>query len=261
MKRRSVAGAASLAVCAVAAITTQRLITTVRAESNIAESFWEEAIDARGGRRPVIENAVLAERFGRAEKLTSVTLLVPPGRVWYWTSDLAPRVRPFMAAFDLGSNSNCLIQTGQQQASVLSGVDDWSFKMTALLLLHFMETKTLKPVPVSYRTETISTRKMNVVRVRTEVTEAEFWFGQNHLPQRITFPGHTLPVFDIKTYHTIQGLQLPERVTENWLGRPWQFRYDQQINVSYDPDVFNCPPRWDRGPNAWRRASAPSERP
>jgi len=219
---------------------------------NSAESYWEQAIDAKGGRRLLIKNAVVTEKFGPARRINQVELMVGQDRLWYWSADLVPKMQPYMRAFDLSCKCFCMLQSGQERPDVLRSVGNMRSNLVAHQLLFFMETPWLKPAPLECRVERIGFRSVDVIRTKLEDELVDFWIDRaTHLPQRITFPNHHLPVFNIKKYKEVDRLQLPEVVVENLIGEDWTFYYEYELNADYDPGVFNCTP--PVRPDAWRR--------
>ena len=214
---------------------------------NWAEELWERAIAAKGGHERLQQVQTLAVfshsnrgKFSRASgKAYSVTFCRLPGEWWNW-SDLRPSPlggRAIVYRADWGPNSRFFLMRDQ--------------------LHYLMETKWLRPVPVSARKEVLDGIRVDVVRTELQDGyDAEFFLDpQTHLPREVRFGKHEekrLPPWNglaLSDYAPCQGIQMA-RTERAFDLSPVPLSYE--MNPEYDPAVFDRPARFEDGPEAWR---------
>jgi hypothetical protein len=212
-----------------------------------ARLLWEQAIAAKGGREHLDRVQSLAifdhtehGKFSRKGGLAfGVTLWVFPDKMWTW-SDLRPSPlggSAHMFRAEWGPNSRFFFMREQ--------------------LFYLMETKWLRPIPVSARKEVLEGVRVDVVRAEVQDGyDAEFVLDpQTHLPREVRFGKHEekrLPPWNalsLSDYAPCQGIQMPRQA--KWFELdPWQVSYI--INPEYDAAILDRPARFEDGPDAWR---------
>ena len=118
-----------------------------------------------------------------------------------------------------------------------------------------LETKWLRPVPLSATTERIGLKKVDIVQTNVNGTRVDFALDQEtHLPIQVRF----YEVVNGKTYIDVQ--RLSDYVEVNGIKVPQTIKLDDgsvdksliKFNVSYNEAIFSKPPtKTDR--EAWQR--------
>jgi hypothetical protein len=154
-------------------------------------------------------------------------------------------------------------------------------------LLFLMETKWFKPIPLKVTTEWIGLKKVDVVHTRIDIPHTwlrsvgkypslpkivsipsdgyQLWFfldRQTHLPLKIKeceleqeCTEREGALYTLSDYSEFDGIQMPRKV-KYWPTTGY-IPHAYQVNVDYDPGVFERPPTVEAGPYAWQRKVRP----
>ena len=129
-------------------------------------------------------------------------------------------------------------------------------------LYYLMETRWLKPVPVSARKEVLNGVQVYVVRTLVpDGQDAEFFLNaKTYLPMEVRIgkredkrftPWNGLVLSD---YAPCQGIQMPN-TTKGFKLNAHPMSYE--TNPEYDETFFDRPARFEDGPEAWRPKGGP----
>ena len=127
---------------------------------------------------------------------------------------------------------------------------------TKLQLHLFGETKWVQPIPVSFRSEKVDGKKVDIIETRVkdfpeDEQKIEFVLDpKTHLPMKVTYywvrnNRELSGSEELKNYLDVNGIMMPSRI-----GRT---RPKCRINVEFNPQVFEQPPGRDAGMDAWQR--------
>jgi hypothetical protein len=144
-------------------------------------------------------------------------------------------------------------------------VNRWSLKTSGwpiveMQLFYLLETQWIKPVPVKAYSGTIGDKSVDVVQT--------FIYGdrrvdfhldkKSHLPLKVVFPsddsvgtkyGPGTYYATFADYADVDGIQMPRKFGRD--SKPG-IRETIQVNVEYDPALFERPPMIEAGPDAWK---------
>jgi hypothetical protein len=228
-----------------------------------AVRLWEQAIAAKGGRERLyaVNNILISSRQrytthkGRQNEVRGETLYVLPNKYWFYDdygSDVFG-IDMHMYNYD----------TGQQYVGVPGDAEtrleaiDKKTKRTKLdsgQLVLLLETKSLRPIPLTAKTERIGLKKVDIVQTDVNGTRVDFAFDQKtHLPIEVRF----YDVIDSKTYIEVQ--RLSDYIEVNGIKVPQTIKLDDgsvdrsviQFNVAYNEGIFAKPPT-KADPEPWR---------
>jgi hypothetical protein len=113
-----------------------------------------------------------------------------------------------------------------------------------------METRWVKPVPLSVTNGNIGLKKIDVLHTSFENTKIDYFLDRKtHLPLRVAIfyngSDRATRVVEFSDYVIVSGVQLPSKQKKT--------RISFQINPLYDADIFRHPPSISGGPHAWRQ--------
>ena len=232
-----------------------------------AERLWEQAIAAKGGRERLysISNLQLSVRDKQWWGFKRVpyeieSLYVFPGKSWQWI-DQTGSIFGFgiiMRNYEGGTNWTYLDHGAGGSVSEspdqpiyrggLSGIIDTQLK-------YLMETKWVKPIPVSVERGKVGRHAVDIVRTLVREypkREEHVSFAldrKTHLPRKVlyhtvTFGKETSGGPSLSDYASINGVQMPGKVGPD--------KTTYQFNVDYNPQVFELPPSREAGIDAWK---------
>lgn len=232
-----------------------------------ARRIWEQAIAAKGGRERLyaVKNLVISTsgEYRASSPKTNVlkteALFVFPNKIWRW-SDYRPEVFGLrIEMYNYDANKYYLATPGSTQSppsQILSKEN--STDQTYGLLSYLMETKWLKPTPISASKARVGHQSADVVQTSLGDKRIDFAIDkQTHLPIRVSYY-HTLDgkeVLDIienlSDYTEVNGIKIPrKRKVDNMVDS-----LNILFNVEYNEDIFTKPPLIEAGAEAWRSKS------
>lgn len=225
-----------------------------------AQKLWDKAITAKGGRDRLHEMSSLliwyqettrnflgiAVHHGHVERL-----YVFPGKVWSWDDGLPPPFRLTVGVLDLDRDFSCRAYLDSKSPTCgnarklgsREGIDEAQY-------LYLMETKWIKPIPISVSKDRIGLKPVDVLETQLEDKRIVYFLNRKtHLPQRVTvFSGNSKRArlsLDFSEYVSVSGIQMP--------GQQKRGRINFILNPQYDETVFSRPPLISAGPKAWQK--------
>jgi hypothetical protein len=235
-----------------------------------AERFWEQIVEARGGRRKLhsITNAMIT-KGSHADDIQR-QFYVYPDRYWEWNkatkfynllfvkmANLDAGIFQVASHDGLATNRPNLAQL--QRANYREG---YLMETCSFLL----ETRWLKPTP-------IRTTSRNVDKIRYDVIETRFPSLQKYTNWGLNFyvdpeslsvvgvekvdeKGEAWQYYSFKDYADVNGIKVPRQYAvvrsiqdlKKAAYGPVTFRF----NIDYDKTLFERPPSAEAGPDAWK---------
>ena len=123
-------------------------------------------------------------------------------------------------------------------------------------LIYLMETKFLRPTLVGSRNGRLGWKKVYIIKASIGRERVDFYLdAKSHLLIRVVFVTRLesgqdhVDIINLSHYRDAAGIQMPHRVS--W-GSDEDNETRYQINVNYDPKLFERPPSVDMGPEAWK---------
>jgi len=233
-----------------------------------ARELWEKAIRAKGGREKLLQIKSVVETStaeytthkGRQNTIKKTELSVFPDKYWSW-EDMRPDV--FGLRVDMSNYETRMayvVTPDSRQEDALRPVSFSRWDKDASLLypqiFYFMETKWVKPEPISIYSVLINGQNVQVIR--TDVFGQRFDLvidNETNLPIRFiaygTINGKEVPtvVTDLSDYLEINGIKMPQKATPE-KGITYTSKFE--LNPEYNKDIFEKPTGIDAGPEAWR---------
>ncbi len=223
-----------------------------------AAALWEQAIEAKGGRARLHAVTDILESY--SDK-SHVGLYVLPSRLWDWTDDRPTPLGVYVRMINLDHDlfydvhewdSGTPVNRGKRNASEDPIVD--------IQLYYLLETQWVKPVPVRVYGGSIGSKPVDIIQTIVNGYRFDFHLDkQSHLPLEVAFPwpqnseganyGRGTIYATFADYADVNGIQMPRKVGH--LAKP-EISISVQVNVEYDPAIFEHPPSIKAGPNAWR---------
>jgi len=262
LRRNSFAGiclvVCGIVVCCQESAKAHQTSQTLLQNREKAEELWEQAIAAKGGRERLLQVSSLLIFYqetvrnilgivvhrGPVEKL-----FVFPSKVWSWDDGLPLPFRLTVGLLDLERDYACRVHVesrppvcgSARKVGSREGIDEAQY-------LYLMETRWIKPTPVSVRKE-IWVQDSDVVVTKLEDKRIEYYLSRKtHLPQRVvTFHGESSrprSSYDFSDYVSVNSIQMP--------GKQKKGRINFSINPAYDAGIFSRPPSIKAGPKAWQ---------
>ena len=239
--------------------------------ADVAHVLWEQAIAAKGGRKRLYAVRNLLERH---ERNSYVALFVFPDKVWQW-SDVRPT--PLGLAIEmqnLGKGLSYKVEEDMSDPPRNLGENSAKEVLWPLYyaqLYYLLETQWIKPLPVKVYSGSIGRRPVDVVQTIVHFQKAprandrgdrvDFHLDkQSHLLLEVAFPsddsvgtnyGRGTYYVTFADYANVDGIQMPRRV--GYLAEKPDASASVQVNVQYDPEIFEHPPSLKRGPDAWKQ--------
>lgn len=229
--------------------------------SEQAKILWEQAIAAKGGREQLhqVTNLVISYRETVRNFLGLVVhrgpverLYVFPNKSWGWDDGLPPPFHLSVGWLDIEQNRRCTLYAGSSSPvccpakQAKSPADEG---ISQVQYLYLMETRWVKPTPLSVTKDNIGLKLFDVLHTRFENKRVDYFLDRKtHLPARVAvfYNGRDRATFDFSDYVTVNGIQMP--------GRQKKGKINFQINASYDESVFTRLPSIEAGPKAWQRS-------
>jgi hypothetical protein len=230
-----------------------------------AQTLWEQAVEAKGGREQLyrVNSLLISYRETARNFLGFVVhrgdverLYVFPDKMWGWDDGLPPPFHLTVNLLDIGRDRRCTLYKGA--AAPICGparqrntpLDDG---LVQVQLLYLLETRWVKPTPVSVTKEKIGSRKVDVLHMLFRDKRVDYFLdGKTHLPMRVSifYGAGARPTIsiDLSDYAPVGGVLMP--------GQQKSAKINFQINPTYDERVFTRPPSIEAGPKAWRALEA-----
>ncbi len=236
--------------------------------AGLAPTLWEQAIDAKGGREQLygVSSLVMSYRetvrnlLGVAVHRGIVErLYVFPDKSWGWDDGLPSPFRLSVRLLNLERNLRCNLHAGTSVpvcGSAKQGSSPVDEGLTQVQYLYLMETRWVKPVPLSVTSGYVGLKKVDVLHTRFENKRVDYFLDRKtHLPVRVAvFYGGgdraTITV-DLSEYESVNGIQMP--------GKQKRGKISFQINPDYDEGIFIRPLSVEAGPHAWQRSIKPTQ--
>lgn len=234
-----------------------------------ADRLWDMAIKAKGGRGNL--NKVNSISFGKNGK--STLLLVFPDKMFSW-EDMRPgqfglkiEVYNYETGYGYwhsGLDDSVKIFKDIRNDPLTRSRGNMNYLMISSQLQNFLETKWLKPKPLTALKSRIAGNRVDRVDVLIEgygepVRYAVFLDEKTHLPVRFArcytiYSGDISRnqwVTDVRFYREIQGIKVPMESDTIGTGK-WTRRYFE-INPDYNPGVFDRQPDLTADGFQWRK--------
>lgn len=233
-----------------------------------AERLWEQAIAAKGGRERLysINNLQLSVRDRVWWDLKRVpyeieALYVFPKKSWEW-SDQTGTIFGFGISMHNYEQDIHWYYSDRGKGPTVAPSQDLEIYKSALAIIinaqlnYLMETRWVKPIPVSVERGKVGWHSVDIVRtvVREYPKEEEqvsFALDRKtHLPRQVIY--HTVSFG--KEYSG--GISLSDYVAINGIQMPGKFGRDRttyQFNVDYNEQIFHQPPSRDACIYAWKK--------
>lgn len=243
-----------------------------------ARLLWEQAIAAKGGRARLHQVTSFLNIWGNPQRYDwkrrkgglGETLYVLPDRYWSWSDHPARIFSPISPSVEVydGSRTVYMSQFGTsrkptvEEGRVHFGAEAREDFLAWGPLSFLLETRWLKPVPVSSGKAVLNDKWVDVVEtvVETEpgIYKATYFLDtKSHLPLEVDIvrhnrdgSAHHVCTIWMGDYSTVDGLAMPRKLN-NFDGRrlwgPITFRF----NVDYDERIFQNLPWVENGPEAW----------
>ena len=234
-----------------------------------ARELWEQAVAAKGGRERLYGVSSLSMSFeetvrnflgvvvhrGHVERL-----YVFPDKSWAWDDGLPPPFGLSVRLLDIERNVRCTLYAGA--AAPTCGPAGQSASppdegLTQAQYLYLLETRWVKPAPVSVSEDRLGLKKVDVLHTRFQNRRVDYFLDRkSHLPLRVeVFYGaseRATLTAEFSEYAAVAGVLMP--------GRQKKTRLNFQLNPPYDEGVFKRPPSIEAGPKAWQRPAKISRR-
>jgi hypothetical protein len=232
-----------------------------------AKELWEQAIAAKGGRDQLYKvNSLLMSYTETTRNVLGIVvhrgiverIYVFPGKVWGWDDGLPPPFHLSVGMLNVERNLRCMIYAGASKpvcGPAKQGSSPPEAGINQMQYLYLMETRWVKPVPLSVWRDSIGLKKVDVLHTRFENEKVDYYLDRKtHLPLRVAvFYGgsnHATLQIDLSEYVSVDGIQMP--------GKQKSAKISFQINPPYDESIFTRPPSIELGPHAWQRSVKPA---
>ncbi|MCA1850416.1 MAG: hypothetical protein LC672_05070, partial [Acidobacteria bacterium] len=181
-----------------------------------------------------------------------------PDKSWGWDDGLPPPFRLSVRTLDLERNLRCTVSAGSSAplcGPAKQGPSPPDEGITQVQYIYLMETKWVKPVPLSVTKGEVGFKRVDVLHTRFENKRVDYYLDRKtHLPSRVAvFYGNSdraTLTFDLSEYVSVSGIKMA--------GRQKRGRIEFQINPAYDEGIFTRQPSIEAGPKAWRRRVGPA---
>lgn len=260
----------------------------VDANRQRAESLWEEAIRAKGGRERLhsiesfvisstIDVNVITPAFGSRSAgghtdSESERLYAMPGKAWLY--EFTPSFDVSLEATVINKERNlCLVTLAPVGlGGSVPGLSHcvptmWPKRLIQDPVLYLMETRWIRPKPLRTRTEGKGKKQQDVVETEVGQLRLDFYLDRKtHLPVKvITEDYHGDPAMPrrmdllvtFEDYLEVDGIQMPRRITRQPLltrvVRRDTERARYRFNVAYDEKIFNQPISKKAKSNDWQQ--------
>lgn len=221
-----------------------------------AKELWEMAIAAKGGRERLraVQSIAITQTFSGRGPTTE--LCVFPDKYWAWEDrrpsklGLAAEVRNFqqnVGYFVVGHLPN------DPKKSELKPEARWP--ITECQLINLLETNWFKPQLLTSYRDNLGSNAVDVVEIKVDqFRTGVFLDSKTHLPVRIGYflrdtGDRIFKSYGLSDYREVKGILVPHSISYNG-GRSIPLKIE--INVDYDPAIFERAPRIADGAEQWR---------
>jgi hypothetical protein len=226
-----------------------------------AQSLWEQAVEAKGGREQLYRvNSLLISYQETTRNFLGVVvhrgdverLYAFPDKMWGWDDGLPPPFHLTVNLLDIGRDRRCTLYKGST-APICGPAHQGSTApdegLVQVQLLYLLETRWVKPTPVSVTKEKIGFKKVDVLHTLFRDTRVDYFLdAKTHLPVRVSifYSASARPTIsvDLSDYAQVGGVLMP--------GKQKSAKINFQINPTYDERVFTRQPSIEAGPKAWQ---------
>lgn len=235
-----------------------------------AQSAWEKAIAAKGGRErlEIVKNLIISRRSeyvthtGNKNSWYREEIIVLPDKYWLW-NDMRPDVfglRIEMANYETKMAYVVTPESSKEDEMRPVSLDQWE-KDTSLVypqLIYFMETKWVKPKPISLRKINIGNKQVRVLKTSLNGKRIDFTLDpETNLPIKVSFFDRLkvdsdeliIHEVDLSDYKEVKGIKIPQRLAAKAESQTSQI----EINLEYEKNIFICPTTVEAGPDAWMK--------
>lgn len=251
-----------------------------------AETLWEEAIRAKGGRERLhsIESFVISSTIdaylispgfnssvspGHTDSVAE-RIYVMPNRAWLYefTPDFDVSLEGTVINVERNLCMVTLAPIGPMRS--VPGLSfclptTWPKRLVQDPILYLMETRWVRPKPVRTRTEGKGKKQRDVIETEVGQLRLDFYLDRKtHLPVKLVtqdYPGDPrMPrrmdlMLTFEDYVAVDGIQMPRRVIREPLLTQVQRRDTERaqyrFNVNYDEEIFNHPVSRKAKPGDW----------
>ncbi len=226
-----------------------------------AKELWEAAITAKGGRDRLyaVNSLAISEDINKNNRLSS-SLYVFPDKYWDW-SDKRPYkfgLQVLVENHELGVGYFVVGHEPDNPSKIkLSPEHRSKFDDVQLTLL--LESKWFKPELLGASKNRIGPKQVDVVELKAGGFKIGVFLDEKtHLPTQLIYysnykAGKILNRYELSDYREIAGILIPHSF--NVGGSGWG-EVKVEINVKYNPRVFERPPDISAGPEQWRVAES-----
>lgn len=253
-----------------------------------AKELWEKVITAKGGRENLyaVKNLVVSNKsfspFENEEFQNSKyqEFFVLSGKWWFWTDD-RPGFTLNIWQYDFENEVGYEIAEGnevdinkplkaassqqikspeQLQREKLSG-ERFAFikrKFFEKQLIYLMETKWFRPEINGLKTIKFKGRQVDVIDVLFNDLKIEYYIDPKtflpfHIKRSVWFDYKKAfgaeDEFFVEDYIEIANVKFPQTIRRS---KKTETKTSYQVNVKYDENLFNTPPTFKYGSDAWK---------
>ena len=215
---------------------------------------WERAIEAKGGRERLdaVTNVVIS---ARTRGSSFETLFVMPSKLWAWHDERPTVFGRWLEVTNLDRQTQ-QISMDSRTLPLGKPTPPVMYWMRTLQLMLFLETRWQKPTLGQERRVGLFRSPVVHAAIDRDTFDVLFDKGSG-LPSKLT--NLDVPTWkvewELRDYRPVQGVMLPHefRGPAAPLARTATWKMTFQLNVDYDPRIFENPPSALAGPHAWRR--------
>lgn len=245
---------------------------TLQENNKEAERLWELAIAAKGGRERLhtVNNLQVSIRekvwYGlRRLPFIWEALYVFPNKSWEWHDERKTIFGFSIVTYNQERNIFYWYVDHGKGGALAKPMDLMNGKAGLSTLYHmqlryFMETKWVKPIPMSVETGKVGRHSVDIIQTivkgfptKDGKDETRIGFAldrKTHLPRQviyytISFGKEYSGGVDLSDYTEINGLQIPLKVDG--------LKSNCQINVDFNEQIFEQQPNVAAGIEAWKR--------
>lgn len=239
-----------------------------QAKSLDAQTLWDMAIKAKGGREKLHEiNNILISAGDN-----SFTFIAFPGKYFSWFDarptefGLTVDVHNFETGFGYAARVSKSVK--EQTFQDIRTMAFSNMEIINLQLIYLLETKWIKPEVLSAEKSKVNGKNVDLIKVLVKSDKGENRIGvfldeQTHLPIRIGYihpnGGHFFRIMNMRGYRDFDGLMLPtETSVENIMS--WN-KVNVDYNVSYDSKLFDQVPDLETIPFKLKKFDSPELQP
>lgn len=238
-----------------------------------AERLWELAIAAKGGRERLygVKNLQVSVRekvryLIRRLPFIDESLYVFPGKSWEW-NDQRPAIFGFsVTVYNQDEDMKYwYLDHGKGGSSGKASLSESMYGGGAITYLryiqlrYFMETKWVKPIPISVQKGKAGRKSVDIVQTivkgptRGGKNEERIAFAldqKTHLPLQlifytVTFGQEYSGAVPLSDYVDVDGIQMPSKV--------YGLKTTYRLNVDYDEQIFMREPNIEAGILQWMK--------